>query len=401
MIRRHLVFFAAATVFGALAGLGLGISVAQELKLPSPGGTTSQDAPAEPKPAGLASVDLEKPGEPGLSVVFNWKTLAKPSLQLRLLDEAADPKTAKPLAIDYTAAIEVWANQVSRLNRPMFSGSSELVRSNTAFLELAEDARLLTVRGQINSLNKPAAFGYEEKDCSSIVFFQVADWLNPAGTFRLAWSDLTALVKWKNAGQVRVWILDADKVVETATVAWPGQPDAKPDVELTNKPEPEERKPEDKKPADTTKPGALRSSPPSASSATPEPAKPTPAADKPEPTVSPKPTPSPKPEEKAAESKPEKKPEPEPKPAPPPSPDDMTIDQLTQFIETRWGKLMGEEVRKAWNGGMANYYRIPNPDSVRREIFMNFLKNCYQEQPPGDLRDAFAILFRKLRQASQ
>lgn len=75
----------------------------------------------------------------------------------------------------------------------------------------------------------------------------------------------------------------------------------------------------------------------------------------------------------------------------------MSIDELAAYIEQTYGKSMSPYVRAEWSKGWAGYYKRQNPDDVRRSVFMALLRNCWQAQPSGELRNALATLYLKLR----
>ena len=77
---------------------------------------------------------------------------------------------------------------------------------------------------------------------------------------------------------------------------------------------------------------------------------------------------------------------------------EMSVDELAAHIEQTWGPTMSPAVRKAWVGGWWNYYKVNNPETVRREVFMKLLKTCYRDQQPGELKEALALLYLRLKQ---
>jgi hypothetical protein len=78
----------------------------------------------------------------------------------------------------------------------------------------------------------------------------------------------------------------------------------------------------------------------------------------------------------------------------------MSIDDLTAYIERTYADQMSQTVRKSWLGGMRNYYHSENPEVVRRDVFMALLRSCWKEQRPGEMRNAFATLYLKLKYPS-
>jgi hypothetical protein len=75
----------------------------------------------------------------------------------------------------------------------------------------------------------------------------------------------------------------------------------------------------------------------------------------------------------------------------------MNVDELSDYIEQRWGKEMSDDVRRSWLGGWHYYYRVQNPEPVRRAVFMSLVVACFKSQPSGELRNALAVLYWKLK----
>jgi hypothetical protein len=76
----------------------------------------------------------------------------------------------------------------------------------------------------------------------------------------------------------------------------------------------------------------------------------------------------------------------------------MSVDQLVDHIEKNWQFQMAPRDRRKWQGGIFYYYKTQNPSADRLSIFMNIVRDCYWNQPPGELRDAFLVLYVKLKQ---
>jgi hypothetical protein len=422
--------------------------------------TRAAENPARPFGSALAggsgaapavSVERNSIGLPILKISYPWNRHTRPSLQIALMkDPQADSGLLEPLAIPGEAAVALWSSQVKRLHQPIFPSSTATVGTTSALLEFDSGKRLLTVRGSDNALKKPAAYGYEEKDGSRAVFYLLEQWLDSRGNFQLDLSDVDLLPKFAEKGQLRLWLLDREKVVWTQTVAWPGKETEKagakspPADPLPKKPEPMVDKPKVEtttasQPAKIDRPGNSPgtvvdvrppASPEKASPLKPAeseprlsplpPAKlapsgaqlaPTPLATVPAPAAkTPVSTPAgpastsvlgpaasggksvvAKPETSSVASTPKKTPSGSPRV------EEMNIDELADYIEHRWGETMSAEVRRSWLGGWHNYYRVSNPEPVRRVVFMSLLITCFKAQPSGELRDAFAMLYWKLK----
>lgn len=458
---------------------------------PSPG--ESEPGPAQPtvsaaQPAAAPAaattprlyVTTDEGGGPILTIEFPWRSYARPSLQMAVIDAAQpDPAALQPLPLDGQAAIVLWESLVGKINKPVHAGSDELLQTVTTFLPLNGGA-LLRVRAMVNSLGKTAAFGVESKDRNTAVFYLLEGWSDAPDRVRMRWSDLDRAGKVAEAAQLRVWFLSEEKVVWQETIA---SSDAKPE-------KPEQRPVAPASPAEVNQPvtnvppvaappavvgtpsvpvpparevpstttltspapatnmddsgaGQPRSlePPPSKAALAPSAATASPAVSISRPAS---PVSNPAPAENATIEPAHAAATVAPVPAQPPSEPaakapaspagaavnpplsipargqasksggspaesgsgpgektdlrEMTTDELAAYIEQRWGKTMEPAVRKAWAGGWWNYYQVENPEPVRREVFMKLLKTCYREQPPGELRECFALLYLRLKQ---
>lgn len=428
-------------------------------------------------------VDRNSIGLPVLKITYSWTRHSRPSIQMTLLTDAqGNIESLQPLPFRGEAALDLWSSQVKRLHQPIFPSSAVTVGTTSALLEYDDGKRLLTVRGSDNALKKPSAYGYDEKDGSRVVFYMLDNWSDVRGNFQVDLSDLDLLPKYHEAGRLRVWLLDQEKVVWSQTVAWPGKqpvtpskkspandqvplspnrvvdqpktgpaissplvpksdvpPSVPPVVDVRPSSPPEKApplKPRDvepvRSPAPLSPPADL--SPPTipSPSATPRnpalsptnsapsmppavisPARPVPLSPPDRPASSPVATgPSPSltpPASTPVTSSPGGKSLPPPASGTPNAPmptsgsptsikmEDMNIDELADNIEQRWGESMSKDVRRAWLGGWHYYCRATNPEPVRRTVFMSLLITCFKGQPAGELRDAFALLYWKLK----
>ena len=404
--------------------------------------------------AAAVSVDRNSVGLPVLKISYSWNRHTWPSLQIALLrDPQADPTSLEPMPLPGEAAVTLWSSQVKRLHQPIFPSSTTTVGTTSALLEFDDGKRLLTVRGSDNALKKPSAYGYEEKDGSRIVIYLLDQWLDSRGNFQLDLSDLDLLPKFAEKGQLRLWFLDREKVVWSQTVPWPGKEPAKaslkspPVDQFPRKPELIADKPKDgasnaspparinppatspadivdvRPPATAEKVSPLKPaereprlsppplSPPAKLAPSGVPLTPAPLATVPTPPVKPPlaspvrpaPTPLPGPSVSGGNSSAAKSdtssvsPTPKKTPSPSLKMEEMNIDELADYIEHRWGETMSADVRRSWLGGWHNYYRVSNPEPVRRVVFMSLLVTCFKTQPSGELRDAFALLYWKLK----
>ena len=341
-----------------------------------------------PKPE--LSVSSAGGGEPVLSVKFPWKQCAQPSLQLAVVtDPKVDPTKLQPMLIDGPAAVALWQTMVGALNKPLHAGTTEVLKTRMDFM--AYDAgKTLCVRARTNSLDQPAAFGVDAKDGASTVFYLLDSWTEKNGDLRISQADLIDVPQFAEKGQLRVSFLDAEKVLWAVTVDWPGKIAPKPAAEQPVPAAPPgtgEKPPESlvAPTSPTTEPaGAKPAQPPAAAEQKPAEAEQKPAV------VEQKPA--------AVEQKPAG--ESQPPQVNPAKTDirEMSVDELARHIEKTWGPTMNPRVRKQWVGGWANYYQVDNPESVRRDVFMQLIKLCYNDQDSGDLRNAFAMLYQKLKQ---
>jgi len=249
------------------------------------------------------------------------------------------------------------------------------------------------------------AYALAEQLGTLLVFYRLEPWSDDQGTFRLTLADIDLPSKFDSAGRIQVWLLSEEKVVWSADVKWPGKQPAGQQPTLPKAPEPKPVKPQPVKPK-ATEPKAKPA--PAPDPVVPK-AAPTPEDKKPAvKDVMPKP-PVNAPETGPALSPADKKPSlpstvKRPAPVEPKKPVDirtMTVDELTKHIEQAWGPTMSSSVRKAWAAGWHNYYEVVNPFGVRKAVFMSLLRTCHKEQPPGKLRDAFAILYLRLKESSQ
>jgi hypothetical protein len=308
-------------------------------------------------------------GESVLVVKFPWRDFSQPSLQLALCDDPkADPANLQPMVIDPAVAVPLWQRMAGAINQPLHAGTSEVLKTAVEFID-HDGGRTLRVCSATNALGQPSCYGLDEKDRRSAVFYQLDAWSGPDGAVRIAQADLGRVPAFAQSSPLRVWFLDAQKVIWATTVDWPGKDAPKPVVEP---PPPPPAKPAQPPVAKT--PITL---PPVTSVLAPE------TVPMPAPAVQPKPV------------------------APrigrqqPPAIvdlDELSVDELAQYIEKTWGKTMSPKVRKNWVGGWHNYYEVDNAEAVRRDVFLQLVKLCRADQPPGDLRDALGIFYRKLKQ---
>ncbi len=347
-----------------------------------------------------ATVEKSSTGDPVLSIKAAWKGLRRPSLQIMLVTDAkADLAKLAPIAIDGSRAQMLWEEQVGKINKPVFPNARDVLKTSMAFLEF-NGAQWMRVRARVNSLGRPAAYAVEDKQGTLLVFYLLEHWADDQGTIRIAVTDLDVAVNFAQAGRLKVWLLNEEKVVSTATADWPG----KPAPAVTGSSGEKGSKPS----ASTAKPATpqaevAKTSVPAASDAkkTASPTPQAPPAAKPAAVAAEKPVAPPqKPEPPKAVSVPPAAPAKPAASSGPPTVDEMkamSIPDLANSIERNYAGQMNAAVRKSWQGGMRNYFQSDNPESVRRDVFMTLLRACWREQQPGDLRNGFAVLYQKLK----
>jgi hypothetical protein len=385
----------------------------------NPSDVSNPAASAVDAPKPELSVSSASGGEPILSVMFPWKQYAQPSLQVVIVtDSKVDPTKLQPMTIDGPAALALWKTMVEALNKPLHAGTTEVLKTRTDFMNYEGGKKTLCVRARMNSLEQPSAFGID-KDGLATVFYLLDSWTDKNGDLRISQADLTNAAQFAEKGQLRVWFLDAEKVQWAVTVDWPGKVAPKP---VAEQPAPASLPGNAEKPPESLSgPTVVGSTEPLAKPFQPpamfeqKPALPVP--DQKPAVVEQKPVdnsstfgPGWRPAPKSSESPawPNTTPAPAARPPVESQPPretpaktdlkDMSIDELTQYIEKTWGKTMNPRVRKQWNGGLVNYYHVDNPDSVRRDVFLQLIKLCYNDQDSGDLRNAFAVLYQKLKE---
>jgi hypothetical protein len=290
---------------------------------------------ATPPASPVAHVDTLDKNNPVLVIDAAWKSLTRPSLQMVLVTDAqADLSKLAPVPVNASDAIALWEQQVGAINKPLFPSSREVLKTSTAFLEY-RSGRWIRVRARVNSLGRAAAYAVEDKNGTGVAIYLLDAWADNRGALRIALSDLDVAPKFTQPGRLKAWLLSDEKTVGTVTTDWPGKPEAA------------------SKATDSGKP--------------------------------------------ATDSK---LPVPQPGPAASTGPKDihtMSIDELATHIEQTYADQMNRSVRKEWLGGMRNYYTNENTEAFRRDLFMTFLKSCWKEQRQGDLRNAFAVLYQKLK----
>lgn len=350
-----------------------------------------------------ASIEKLDNGEPVLVVQAAWKELRRPSLQVMLVtDPKADLAKFQPIAIDGVRAQTLWEEQLGKINKPVFPNARDVLKTSTAFLEY-NGSQWVRVRSRINSLGCPAAYAVEDKQGLLLVFFLLDRWSDRQGAIRIALPDLDVASNFAQPGRLKIWLLNEEKPVATvATVTWPGKPSpavASQPGDKKDKPTPTDTKPDVAKtsppatggaktpPAPTTKPR------PGSTASVATSGKATAAPQKSEPPkTDTKPAPVPSATKPAATTP--------PKPAGPPTLAElqaMSIPDLANSIERVYGSQMSAAVRKNWQGGINYYFQSPNPEAVRRDVLMTLVRVCWKEQQPGDLRNAFAVLYLKLK----
>ena len=380
------------------------------------------DAPAKdpnaapPQPAGPElAIEVSDKGEPALTVKFAWKEFARPSLQLALVG-ATKPV---PLSVNGVQLTEQLGKLVSRLNKPVVAGSSVLLERAKEFSEY-DDGKPLLILGATNSLGRPAAFGLGDQTGATIVFYLLDNWADANGVVRVALSDLGAVPAYAETGKLHVWFLNEEKVVWERDIAWPGKGKpqaggaALPPQTTGEKPATDKgdsrgdaktKTATDLKAAAENEKAAARFDPfwkaPAKSGAPTGAASPeiiAPPATESKPTES-KPVEAKPAESKPAESKPAGAKPAEPAPAKTEI-RDMNVEEAARYIDKTWGSGMNPKVARNWKHGMTNYFQTDNPEAVRVDVFMTLIKNCFAEQEPGELRNAFALLYQKLKQRS-
>ena len=383
----HTVFPVLIAAFLAMMG-GLSAGFAQPLEKQSlgqtvPGPSLGFTAPsvADAKKAAVpanapdheVSTGKNAAGESVLLITHSWTKYQRPSIQIAWSDAGAAAGVAappKPLKVDGAEIAKAWQKQTAGLNQPQFSGGPVVLTSERPFYY--DDTKLLTLRGHTNSLHNPSVFGLNnnnQEGSNALLFYGLDAWADRKGAFHLEIGDIDLPSKFTEAGRLRIWFLEEEKVVWAETTNWPGKMAAKPAAIGPQTPD--------------VVPGPVAPTAPDAKQpdkSNPDPAKPIgPQPSTATPVAPPIAQPTPKPAAK------------------PLTIQDMTVDQLANHINTTWSANMSPQVLRFWKGGWHNYYESTNPEHTRRELFMTLLVECHNAQQPGQLRDAFRELYAKLK----
>lgn len=402
--------------FGPGTGASPSAPEAVPFSPPSPAALASQ-RPAPPtkldSPSTRRAVDCQATvkgdaqGRPVLLISGLGPRLATASVQLALVvDPAVDPQTLEPLAIDARQALATWGSQAAALNKPAFEGSRQAVCTRMDQLELGNQ-KALSVYARNNALGRPASYAVDD-DGRRLAFYLLSAWTDQNYAVHVEWSDLqwpsktNVGPKFDGPGRLVVWVLDENRPPEKKVIDWPGKTAPPPQASAAPagglsagtfaKPELS---------ADPPRTGGSEtfrpSSPAAGSSGTPNStapagtAAPSPAAGGwrgtgMPPAIAGSPTAS-KPAASEAVVVPKR----------PLTIEEMTVDQLSDHIERNYSKAMAPSVRQSWEQGWYLYYKLQNPDEIRRAQFMATLRTCWHDQPSGELRDAIAVLYLKLK----
>ncbi len=343
-------------------------------------------------------------GQPVLQVQCPWHDLPRPSVQVSRLRSDGNAASDTPLPLDGVAAEEIWEKQVSRLNKPTYPNSTELVKTSVTYIDRGE-GELVTLRGRKNSLGKESAYAVDERTGTPVIFYLLDDWADEQRRLHFALSNLDLTREFDEPGEIHIWLLSNEQVVWDETVDWPGEQVGDPVVQSPDT-SPEEPQDSEGDPAGPS--NSMPESPtlPGHSNAPAQP--PVPAPD----DVGPAPPMPVPPEAATAPQAPPKRPA-----APGPdsskeattspleseanamsdNPEAMPIDRLTGYIEKEFSSDMSPKVRLFWLHGLRYYYKVKNPPATRRRIFMDMLRSAYDEDPPAELRQVFKVLYQKLK----
>jgi len=367
-----------------------------------------------------ATVEKAENGDPVLVVRVGWKDVSRASLQVALaVDPKADLAKLAPISLDGARAQSLWEEQVAAINKPLFPNARDVRKTSTVFMEY-NGAQWLRVRSRENSLGRPAAYAVQDKEGTLLVLYLLDRWADDQGAIRIALADLDVATKFAQPGQLKIWLLGDGKVVTSVVAAWPGKPGAgvvgqpaeavKPGEARPSQPQ---AKPEKSSSPAVTASDTKKTPPPPASPAVKPVAKP--AASKPAQATTGPATTGPAKPPTAVNAPPAVPATAKPSSVVPPATSsvaaggqaalppgkqdiqDMSINDLTSYIERTYADQMSQSVRKSWLGGMRNYYHSENPEVVRRDVFMALLRSCWKEQRPGEMRNAFATLYLKLK----
>jgi len=377
-----------------------------------------------------ATVKTDDHGQPILCINVPWRGLANPSIQAALiLDPAVDPKTLNPLVIDGQQAVATWKSQAAALNKPAFAEARQVVRTMKDLLETG-DQKLLSIFGRNNALGRPASCAVDD-DGLRLAFYLLDAWSDQKGAVHVELSDLhwppkaNMAPKFDAPGRLVVWLLDDNKVVWSKVLEWPGKAVDKPqppapqpaggipggrttNVERANDPANLSGRPQPPSQASgggtvmsgSTVSGSTGGSGTTGTASSPgttatsvrsgqQPAaggggwQPRGAASAPAAVNN---SVANGPPARTASA-----------PDGPLTVEQMSVDQLAEYIERTYGKRMTPAVRQSWEQGWYLYYKVQNSDDIRRSQFMTTLRTCWRDQPSGELRDAIAILFLKLK----
>jgi|GEM_PF-6893121 len=390
------------------------------VKLAEP--TPKKNTPSRPSdPSSKVSIAYGPQGVPALTASFPWKQFERPSLQVQLItDPDVDVLSVKSIELDGPAVSELWKALVASINKPIHPASPELLRDSTNFIEYGS-GQLLALCVQQNIHGRPAGFAVDRSG-TRIVFYELDDWVDKNGAFYVAPTELGERSRFAEPGRLRVAFLSAEKPVWVTVVSWAGKTRKPAGGSVKPKPRNSENKASlkalepDKK--DTNQ--AVKKTEKGAIPVEPQPKR-SPTQDlksvekksaiTPETTLSDDRTTRQKPlpllpqttnKTSSIDLKPvpiQRKSQPGASPSALVEPNlrDMSVEELAAYIEKRWKGQMSDKVRKAWVGGWYNYFKVNNPEPVRRDVFMSLLRRCYKLQPPGELRNAFATLYVKLK----
>ncbi len=198
-------------------------AAAQAVPSAAAGASESARAPA-------ATTERNRAGQPVLVVRPPSGQLARPSVQLLLIEETPEDQPdagetkaeATPISLDMPSVLRVWDQEIGKLNKPLYPSSKQLVRSSMQLVEYG-DRRLLAIRSGTNSLGKPSAYGVDLRTGRRLVFCRLDDWTDDQGNLRIAIDDVSRNSALDRAGQLKLWFLDGQEAVWSDSIAWPGK----------------------------------------------------------------------------------------------------------------------------------------------------------------------------------
>lgn len=365
------------------------------------------------------AVSSQPSGAPALELRYPWNEFARPSLVVVWFADGTEPPAQPALVMDGLATQRKWVQMIDRLNDPEYRDSGRSVKTLKDFWEF-QDGRAFTLRARVNPAGRELAYGLERDAGTTLVFYALNAWREGDGALRFSLDDLDLAQQFAVPGKIRVWFLSNEQPVWGTVLPWPGQPNR-----ALTQPAPETPAKNALSMPEVAVPGAASAAlPPAAPPLALPAAPPLVSPERPKPGPGPSPSLANKPETTPPAKRVSPLPVPNPAEIPPKlagqtptlpttptattppvttattaapaNPRDMSIRELSVYIEKQYKKSMSKDVRKSWVAGYQEYFFGKNPSSVKRTNFMSFLRDAYSAEPPKELAKLFKVLFDKL-----